>query len=186
MCSTCFGHLYAHHQELETIIALLSHTMCNALVCGGRLLGAEQQARRLGWGKQCDNFPHPRRMAKPPAPDRPLLQGYKPVQHVAVLNTAGNFNTMVIIVILWDHRRICGLSLTETSLCGAYPVHCVELSIDLAMNRLYIFIWFCRIYACRLQNFAIQSYIYGSVKAIYAISKAGSTFEIRQFFGKPN
>ena len=48
ICSTCLGHLYAHHQELETIIALLSHTMCNALVCGGRLLGAEQQARRLG------------------------------------------------------------------------------------------------------------------------------------------
>ena len=24
------------------------------------------------------------------------------------------------IIILWDHRRICGPSLTETSLCGAY------------------------------------------------------------------
>jgi len=27
---------------------------------------------------------------------------------------------MVSIIILWDHRRICGSSLTETSLCGAY------------------------------------------------------------------
>jgi len=27
---------------------------------------------------------------------------------------------MVSIIILWDHRRICGPSLTETSLCGAY------------------------------------------------------------------
>ena len=24
------------------------------------------------------------------------------------------------VIILWDHRRICGPSLTETSLCGAY------------------------------------------------------------------
>ena len=44
---TCFGHLYAHHQELETILVLLPHMVCNALVAGGRLLGAEQQAMRL-------------------------------------------------------------------------------------------------------------------------------------------
>ena len=56
-----------------------------------------------------------------------LFLGYKPVQHVTVLNTVGNCNTMVSIVILyynitilWDHRRICGPSLTETSLWGAY------------------------------------------------------------------
>jgi len=24
------------------------------------------------------------------------------------------------IIILWDHRRMCASSLTETSLCGAY------------------------------------------------------------------
>ena len=48
ICSTCFGHLYAHHQELETILALLPHMVCNALVAGGRLLGAEQQAIRSG------------------------------------------------------------------------------------------------------------------------------------------
>jgi len=47
-CSTCFGHLYAHHQELETILVLSSHMVCNALVAGGRLLGAEQQAMRPG------------------------------------------------------------------------------------------------------------------------------------------
>ena len=45
-CSTCFGQLYAHHQELETILVLLPHMVCNALVAGGRLLGAEQQAMR--------------------------------------------------------------------------------------------------------------------------------------------
>ena len=46
ICSTCFGHLHAHHQELETILVLLSHMVCNALVAGGRRLGAGQQAMR--------------------------------------------------------------------------------------------------------------------------------------------
>ena len=48
ICSTCFGHLYAHHQELETVLVLLPHVVRNALVAGGRLLGAEQQAMSLG------------------------------------------------------------------------------------------------------------------------------------------
>jgi len=48
ICSTCFGHLYVHHQELETILVLLPHMVCDALVAGGRLLGAEQQAVRPG------------------------------------------------------------------------------------------------------------------------------------------
>ena len=48
ICSTCFRQLYAHHQELETILVLLPHMVCNALVAGGRLLGAEQQAVRPG------------------------------------------------------------------------------------------------------------------------------------------
>jgi len=26
----------------------------------------------------------------------------------------------IIIIILWDHRHMCGPSLTETSLCSAY------------------------------------------------------------------
>ena len=43
-CSTCFGRLYAHHQELETILVLLPYMVCNALVAGGRLLGVQQQA----------------------------------------------------------------------------------------------------------------------------------------------
>ena len=47
-CSTCFGHLYAHHQELETILVLLPHMLCNALVVGGRRSGAGQQAMRPG------------------------------------------------------------------------------------------------------------------------------------------
>ena len=45
ICSTC---LYAHHQELETILVfvLLPHMVCNALVAGGRRSGAGQQAMR--------------------------------------------------------------------------------------------------------------------------------------------
>ena len=43
-----------------------------------------------------------------------MFLGYKPVQHFTVLNTVGNCNTLVNIIIL------CGPSLTETSLCGVY------------------------------------------------------------------
>jgi len=46
ICSTCFGHLYAHHQELETILVFLPHIVCNVLVAGGRRSGAGQQAIR--------------------------------------------------------------------------------------------------------------------------------------------
>ena len=48
ICSTCFGHLYAHHPELETITVLVPHMVCNALVAGGRRSGAGQQAMRPG------------------------------------------------------------------------------------------------------------------------------------------
>ena len=48
MYLTCFGHLYAHHQELETIFLLLPHMVCNALIAGGRRSGAGQQAMCLG------------------------------------------------------------------------------------------------------------------------------------------
>ena len=48
ICSTCFGHFYAHHQELETICVLLPPMVCNALVDSGRRSGAEQQAIRSG------------------------------------------------------------------------------------------------------------------------------------------
>jgi len=48
ICSKYFGHLYAHHQEFETILVLLPHMVCKALDAGGRLLGAAQQAMRPG------------------------------------------------------------------------------------------------------------------------------------------
>jgi hypothetical protein len=42
--STCFGHFYDHHQELETICVLLPPMVCSALVAGCRRSGAEQLA----------------------------------------------------------------------------------------------------------------------------------------------
>jgi len=48
ICSTCFGHSYAHHQQLETILVLLPLMVCNTLVAGSRMLGVEQQAMRSG------------------------------------------------------------------------------------------------------------------------------------------
>jgi len=48
ICSTCFGHLYAHHRELETILVLLPHMICNALVAGGRRSDAGKQDMRPG------------------------------------------------------------------------------------------------------------------------------------------
>ena len=34
ICSTCFGHFYAHHQELETICVLLPPMVCDPLFAG--------------------------------------------------------------------------------------------------------------------------------------------------------
>jgi len=48
ICPTRFGQLYAHHQELETILVLLPHMVCSALVAGGWRSGAEQQVMRPG------------------------------------------------------------------------------------------------------------------------------------------
>jgi len=46
ICSTCFGHIYAHHQELETICVSLPLMVCSALVAGCRRSDAGQQAMR--------------------------------------------------------------------------------------------------------------------------------------------
>jgi len=48
ICSACCWHLYAHHQELETILVLLPRMVCNALVADGRRSGAGQQVMRPG------------------------------------------------------------------------------------------------------------------------------------------
>ena len=48
ICSTFFGHFYAHHQELETICVLLPPMVCSALAAGCRMAGEGQQAMRSG------------------------------------------------------------------------------------------------------------------------------------------
>jgi len=48
ICPTCFGHFYAHHQELVTICVLVPPMACSALVAGCRRSGAGQQAMRPG------------------------------------------------------------------------------------------------------------------------------------------
>ena len=53
ICSTCFGHVYAHHQELVTVL-LVWHVGCNSwLLVVGRS-GAGQQAMRPEWGMLFD------------------------------------------------------------------------------------------------------------------------------------
>ena len=53
ICSTCFGHFYAHHQELETICVLLPPMVCSAslLVVGGQV-----QDRRLCVQEYCTYY----------------------------------------------------------------------------------------------------------------------------------
>ena len=50
ICLTCFGHYYAHHQELKTVCVLLLPMVCNALVAGCRGSGAWQPTVCSGLG----------------------------------------------------------------------------------------------------------------------------------------
>jgi hypothetical protein len=75
ICSTCFGHVYAHHQELATVL-LVWHVVCNSwLLVVGRS-GAGRQVMRLEWGMLFNlshSIPHPGRIACRPTPNvRPL------------------------------------------------------------------------------------------------------------------
>jgi hypothetical protein len=56
ICSTSFGHVYAHHQELATVL-LVWHVARNFwLLVVGRS-GAEQQAMHPGWGMLFEQHP---------------------------------------------------------------------------------------------------------------------------------
>ena len=46
ICSTCFDHIFAYHQELKTICVLLPPMVSSALVAGGWKSGTGQQALR--------------------------------------------------------------------------------------------------------------------------------------------
>ena len=55
ICSTCFGHFYAHHQELETIFVLLPPMVCSAwlLVVGGQVHGSRLCVQEEGCCTEC-------------------------------------------------------------------------------------------------------------------------------------
>ena len=57
-------------------------------------------------------------------------------------------------IILWDHRCICGLSLTETSLCGAY-LYCKPLThLKLWYGCCLLITWRLNHYTKSLSSFA--------------------------------
>ena len=90
--STCFGHFYAHHQELESICVLLPPTVCSVLVAGCRRSGAEQQAMRPRMRDVARLWTH----SLLPAPDRQLA--------TKALHTIGGNNTHIV-----SSDRLCGL-----------------------------------------------------------------------------
>ena len=94
ICSTCFGHVYADHQKLETILVLLPHRVYNALVAGGRRSGAGQQAMRQGEGSCSSSFPHP----YCPAPD------LRPPATKALYTIWGN-NTSIVSSSWWREYK---------------------------------------------------------------------------------
>jgi xanthine/uracil permease len=70
--SACFGHFYAHHQELETIRVLLPPMVCSAwlLVIGGQVQAAGCASRKRDAARpQSCNIPLPGLTASCSAPD---------------------------------------------------------------------------------------------------------------------
>ena len=75
-----------------------------------------------------------------------LLLGYKPAQHVIVLNTVGNCNTMVSIIILYYKIKVTAVEqwlrccTTNRKVAGSIPAgvigifHCHKV-LDTASNR---------------------------------------------------
>jgi hypothetical protein len=94
ICSTCFGHFYAHHQELETICVLLSPMVCSAwlLVVEGQVQGSRLCAQEEGCctTKSC-NIPLPGHTACCPAPDP-----RQPATSNQALHTIGGNNTHIV------------------------------------------------------------------------------------------
>ena len=87
ICSTCFGRLYAHHQELDTILVLLLHMVCNALVAATRLCVRDE-------GSCSSSFLHPGRIACWPASD------HRPPATKTLHTIRGN-NTSIISSAWW-------------------------------------------------------------------------------------
>ena len=93
ICSTCFGHFYAHHQEFKTICVLLPPMVCSSLVAGCRRSGAGQQAMCPGWGMLHNSrvMQHPSLLSctRPPTPSNQTL------------HTIGGNNTHIVSSSWW-------------------------------------------------------------------------------------
>ena len=59
ICSTCFRHLYSHHQELETIFVLLPHMVCNFLGYWWSAVRSRAAGYASGVRELVHNFRHP-------------------------------------------------------------------------------------------------------------------------------
>ena len=66
ICSICFGHFCAHHQELQTICVLLPPMVYDALVADCWRSGAEQQAMRSEGGMLLEQHPSSRTQSRLP------------------------------------------------------------------------------------------------------------------------
>ena len=69
--STCFGHFYAHHQELETICVCYCHLWCAVLGCllsGVRCRAAGYASRKRDAARLSCNIPLPGHIACCPTP----------------------------------------------------------------------------------------------------------------------
>ena len=60
ICSTCFGHLHAHHQELETMLVLLPHMVCDALVAGTSYASEMREVVRPPSSRTHSHYQQPR------------------------------------------------------------------------------------------------------------------------------
>jgi hypothetical protein len=94
VCSTCFGHFYAHHQELETSVYVCYYRLWCAmpwlLVVGGQVQGSRLCVRDEGfWSTESSNIPHFERIAGCPVPD--LQQPANNASH-----TIGRNNTHIV------------------------------------------------------------------------------------------
>jgi len=119
ICPTCFGHVYAHHQEIETILVFLPHMVCNVLVTGGCRSGAGQQAMRPG------SYPHPGHIACCPAPDRrsPTTK---------TLHTIYGNNTSIVSISWWW--------------ANTFPKHAEQITC--AINHSVASSWFSSLRMC--------------------------------------
>ena len=104
--STCFGHFYAHRQELETECVLLPPMVCRCLVTGCQGSGVEQQGMSPGRGMQHVQHPSSWTHTLLPCTWPPTTSGQ-------ALHTIGGSSIHIVIELL-----MMGIQVTET--CCAY------------------------------------------------------------------